>query len=149
MSTIKTLLIMRGPSGSGKSTYIKSHYPDAFICSADDYLYDENGVYVWTQENLIKAHVYSMNACKASMINNVNVIAIDNTNIYIKDIKPYKKMAERHGYNVVIIRLVVDEKTSLERNQHNTPPEIINKQHNKIQEIPSLWGIKESVYKND
>jgi predicted kinase len=37
---MKRLIIMRGIPGTGKSTYVRLNYPDATVCSADDY-FDE------------------------------------------------------------------------------------------------------------
>lgn len=103
----KNLILIRGCSGSGKSTYIKNNFPTAFICSADYYHIDINGNYNWSFDNMAAAHIFSKNACKAAMINNVPVIVIDNTNTLLEEIKPYIEMANQYDYKVIVIRLVV------------------------------------------
>ena len=43
-----TMFIMRGVPGSGKSTLAKrihKQYPDAVLCSADDFFVDTDGIY--------------------------------------------------------------------------------------------------------
>lgn len=145
----KELIIVRAQSGAGKSTYIKNNFPTAFVCSADHALIEPDGRYVWAAEKLGKAHFYSINACKAAMINNLPLVAADNTNINLRDIKPYINLAEQYGYKVRIIRLVVSPEVSLKRNLHETPEEIVKMQHSKLQDIPTLWGITEEIINNE
>jgi predicted kinase len=144
----KLVVIPRAPSGSGKSTYLKNNYPDAFVCSADHALY-ENGKYVWAAEKLGKAHFYCMNAFKAALINNLPLIAVDNTNIYARDMKPYVELAKEYGYEVKIVRIVAPVAVAAKRNTHNVPEEIVNMQNTKMSDIPEIWGIKEEIFNNE
>lgn len=145
----KKLVIMRSQSGGGKTTYLKNNFPYAFVCSADHAMIEPDGQYVFAAEKLGKAHFYSMNACKAAMINELPLVAVDNTNVNLRDMKPYVEMAKHYGYEVIIIRLVVSPEVSMKRNLHGTPEEIVKLQHEKLQDIPTLWGITEEIINNE
>lgn len=100
------VIIMRGLPGSGKTTHLKmlDEVSDAgnIIASTDNYtgLYDESGVF--HPELLSAAHDYCFStfsrACEltAACEMEPGFIAVDNTNITLAEMNPYRMVARRH-----------------------------------------------------
>ena len=49
----KRIIVMRGPSGCGKSSWLKEKYPDAYVCSADDFWWKPMSSGNWKDENMV------------------------------------------------------------------------------------------------
>ena len=65
---MRKIVILSGPSGSGKSTWVKDAYPEAMICSADQYFVDEDtGEYQFDPTKLPIAH----SECMSKFITNL------------------------------------------------------------------------------
>jgi NEDD4-binding protein 2 len=117
----KTLIIMRGCPGSGKSTYLEQEYPEAFICSADQYFIGIDGKYEARLNEIPLSHDYCRNAFKAAVLNELPCIAIDNTNIKIEHFEKYIRIAKLYNYEIIVIRLVINAKKATKRNIHGVP----------------------------
>jgi len=100
-----TMFILRGLPGSGKSTVVrklKEVYPEASVCSADEYFLSM-GVYEYDKTKLKDAHVFSQNKAEEQCKSLVNTVIVDNTNVKKWEIVPYLKIASSKGYTVVIV----------------------------------------------
>lgn len=98
----KVLYIIRGVPGSGKSTI--AHKLTDYVAEADMFMF-ENGEYKWSKDKLHMAHKKCEELVEQYMIENKNKIAVSNTCIKVKEMKPYLKLAEKYGYSVEIIEL--------------------------------------------
>lgn len=117
----KICYILRAISGAGKSTlaeYLVSGSKSSVICSADDFLTDENGNYNWDQDTVGIAHVWCKNLFKENLEDNTEIIVISNTNVTNKDVNYYRKRAIEYGYLVFV--LVVENRHD-GNNIHNVP----------------------------
>jgi len=115
-----SLIILRGVPGSGKTTL--AHLISEYVCSADDYVYNEDGEYVWTPERVYVAHKKCQTKCKYGMELKISKIVISNTSPKTRDLKPYMKLAEEFGYQV---HTVIVENRHGGTNSHNVSEEHI------------------------
>lgn len=127
------LILMCGPSGSGKSAYIKTHFPEAVICSAD-YAMLENGEYKFDVSKLSAAHRSCQYQVYTSMKEYEPEIVVDNTNLKKRERLCYLEMAEQFGYTVEVYALPFTEKI-INRNIHGVSIEKVTEQTNKC-DIP-------------
>jgi hypothetical protein len=124
----KALILLRGLPGNGKTTTgeILSETPGVLpypVYSADDYFYENGpnpGKYDFNREKLGAAHGQCQDRVENAMLSNVDKIFVANTFTTNKEIKPYKELAEKHGY--MLISLIVENRHG-HKSVHNVPEE--------------------------
>ena len=121
----KILYIIRGVPGSGKSTLAKTLTKN--VVEADQFMY-EDGEYKWKPEKLHMAHQKCQETVEQYMQEGRDKIAVANTFIKLKDIKPYIDLAKQYDY-----KIVVKECDGGFQNVHNVPDETVNKMKSKFQ----------------
>jgi predicted kinase len=144
------VIIMSGISGSGKSTYIKNHYPDAVVCSADHYFHDlankEGKTYdeVFDPALLGEAHKHCLRKFIQCLSDGVKIVACDNTNTSAIEVAPYASVGQAFGYDVKIIIIDCLVKTGMKRNVHNVPNKTIKNQQFKLErmKLPKWWNVE-------
>lgn len=161
------VIIMRGAPGSGKSTYTKKNYPDAVVVSADHFFEQPDGTYIFDRSKISAAHA----ACLRRFTQNVEFgtcgdqgegrdsclgtaycgqshrdIVVDNTNISAVEIAPYAALALAYGWELEIVTLDVDPKTSHARNVHSVPEKTVKDMHKRLTSeearFPRYWSRK-------
>lgn len=121
----KILYIIRGIPGSGKSTLANKLTSN--VVEADQFMY-EDGEYKWKPEKLHMAHKKCQETVEQYMQEGRDKIAVANTFIKLKDIKPYIDLAKQYDY-----KIVVKECDGGFQNVHNVPDETVNKMKSKFQ----------------
>lgn len=132
----KQVIIVRGCSGSGKTTFIEENYPDAVVCSADDFFEEMamlNGTSYAEEFQpwlLSRAHQF----CWGTFIHAVAVmgeklVAVDNTNICGWEFENFETLAKALGYDVHIKIMPMNEPAEVyhKRNKHGVPLEAIQR----------------------
>lgn len=124
---------MRGIPGSGKSTYVRTHFPDYVICSADHF-FEKDGEYNFDPALLGKAH----NECYRKFLRAIEdgkSVVVDNTNTTLKEFRRYIKAAMDSGYIIRVIRIPeMDVDTCTERNTHGVPRHAIERMVRRFQD---------------
>ena len=133
---MKEIIIVRGVPGSGKTTQVKEQYPDAVVCSADNY-FDEvaalnNTSYLEEFKPWLvgKAHQHCWYVfIHALCVMEEETIVVDNTNIRKWEYENYVLLAELNDYNVKIVEIPITETAEVyhERNTHGVPLEVIQR----------------------
>jgi predicted kinase len=130
---MKQVVIMRGVSGSGKSTYIKEHFADATVVSADKYFYNKEGEYKFDGSKLGQAHGSCRARFESALKADKTLVVVDNTNTRCKEFKSYLKTAEDNGYEVRVVRLDVPLASLYGRNLHGVPDESVKAMHGRME----------------
>lgn len=136
----KYLYVMRGCSGSGKSTYIKNHLSDATVCSADHFWFDEDGTYQFDVNRLSEAHSACKKACVDALERGDREVVVDNTNTKLSEMEYYVNLAAEYGYSVKFVRVQTPVEKAANRNVHGVPKKAVEKQANRMEDLPQGWG---------
>lgn len=139
----KKLKILRGISGSGKSTYTRKNFPDAVVCSADDYFKLGTGSYVFNVAELGDAHLYCWSKCHDALVAGTELVVVDNTNTQLWEMSPYVQMGKGLGYEVEIIRMDTPPHVAAARNVHGVPADKVRAMADRFQKVLPHW--KETV----
>jgi len=137
---MKQVIIVRGIPGSGKSTLVKNDYPDAVICSADNYFEEVAALHNSTYRKEFKpwlvgkAHQHCWyQFIHALCVMEEETIVVDNTNIHEWEYDNYSFLAKLNGYSVEVVSIPMTETAEVyhERNTHGVPLEVIQRMMNE------------------
>ena len=105
----KTVIIKRAVPGSGKTTIsnsiakaIKAKNLKIGIHSTDNY-FMENNVYKFDVEKLEKYHKKNLQDFTKDLINQVDLVICDNTNLSSWQSEPYTDAARKYNYQIIFI----------------------------------------------
>lgn len=123
------VILIRGAPGSGKSTYAnKLNLTNKKIFEADQYFYNDKLEYKFVPANLGKAHLSCYNRFTDFLKSDTGLTAIQsNTNINIRDMKPYIKYTLKNKYRLIVIN-ILSQYTSI----HNVPQEVVDRMNNNL-----------------
>lgn len=143
----KIVTIMRGISGSGKSTYIRNHIPGAYVCSADDFFIDPDGIYQFDRNKLGEAHRWCYNKFLTALTDWRENVVVDNTNTQLFELYGYAQLAWAYGYDVRVVRMDTPVEVAAARNLHGVPHAGVKAMQDRFQTIPPFLGISETIVK--
>ena len=132
----KNLILVRGVSGSGKSTFAEEFlFPISLLISTDDF-FMVDGKYQFNPELLPENHSKCLKSVESEMIQPQQDICLNivvhNTFTQDWEIKPYKKLADKYGYNFYTIIVENRHKSS---SIHNIPDYVISKQKDRFEVV--------------
>jgi len=135
----KILWIMRGISGSGKSTWIEENKPEgAVVASADHYFLTEDGQYEFDPTQLQDAHDRAFAVAHEGLRDGVEVF-VDNTNLSVAELSPYRMLARRYGYEVRYVECRCDADEAAERSLH-APADAVQAQADRgLEDLPPFF----------
>ena len=106
---VQTVFILRGIQGAGKTTFARlmsnvcgAAGIDFIRCNADAWFYI-NGVYSWSAAGLEHAHQYAKGQFSYGLVEALDVILVDATNVEYSTYSWYAKAARYHGYKVAYV----------------------------------------------
>lgn len=134
-------VIMQGLPGSGKSYRVEQEYPNAEICSADDY-FKVGGEYKFDRQKLGKAHQYCLNRAEVAVEYQDSPIVVDNTNTTFKEFKRYAELALSNDYDLFFCRSkstwAEDIEECFKRNTHGVPKESIQRMADRMVSLTDI-----------
>ena len=145
MTKTKLCCVLKGVPGSGKSTKARQIVAEAtknnqtsLICSTDDFFVEHgNGIYKFEASLLGKAHNQNYKKFCKAIDEGIEIVIVDNTNIKVRDFKPYVLYANNSGYEIVLIEPTTEWAWNAEecfkRNTHGVPKETIQRMINQYQ----------------
>lgn len=145
----KTVVILRGWPGSGKSysvkEMIKDLEPQTFkIISADHFFLNKEGVYNFDPNRLGAAHASCEKIFLESLLLEIPLLIIDNTNIVYSDCKYYIKWGAIAGYAIKLKESSApwrnDPLECFQRNVHGVPLETIERMQKRYQTNEEVIG---------
>lgn len=130
-----SIILVRGLPGSGKTTAAKMisaissegrhHAPE--LCAADDYFYNDEGIYTFDPTLLGTAHA-DCQARAMLAIENGRSVVIHNTFTQRWEMEPYIQLAHAHDCRLIVLSVFdggCDNETLAARNTHGVPLESI------------------------
>ncbi len=136
------MIILRGVPGAGKSTWVAQYYPDALVCSADHF-FEGLGGYVFIPSKIGEAHASCRETFRRGLTESESVVIVDNTSTQKWEFAYYVYAAEAAGYDVEVVRLVVDLELAAARNVHGVPVDAILRMHAGMEDaIPLVFDEK-------
>lgn len=125
------LYLIRGLPGSGKSTFAStlSRLYDCDHWEHDQYLYTDEGEYVWTESRMAYAYRQCLRDTEATMERGEPVV-VSNVFPTAKSLKNYRKLAEKYGYQVTYI-VVENRRGGV--NIHDVPQEALDNMREAFQ----------------
>jgi tRNA uridine 5-carbamoylmethylation protein Kti12 len=145
----RVAVILRGIPGSGKSlfakelsSYIQEKGSTAAVHSTDDYFLNSHGEYQFDEVKLGENHLKNQAAFERSLAGLVGVVICDNTNTTLWEVERYVDIARDHNYSPIVVTVVCNLETALERGTHDVPEHVVRKMHSRIKESPDTEELR-------
>jgi predicted kinase len=151
------VIIMRGIGGAGKSTWANDFSHKAFlrnescwILSADNY-FIKDGKYTFDPRKLPDAHALCLKEFMdytnpdGVLVDVVDYLIVDNTNISLWEMSPYIAIANVHKHPVRIVRVECPQEIAAERNVHGVPQKAIQSMASRMEKALPFWPKEEYV----
>lgn len=142
------VIIYRGIPGSGKTKHREENYPDARVCSADEYFLDSAGIYQFDANLLSNAHASCLRKY-VGFLQNVedgDEIVVDNTGTTVMEVAPYAALAAAYKKDFIVINIICSPEVAALRNIHDVPLGELQKMENLFRQhmhlMPSWWPQK-------
>lgn len=131
--------ICRGLPGSGKSTkaremherFTKQGMTSVIVSSDHFFICPGCKEYHWDWEKLRFAHSLCREKFEQALKQDVEAVIVDNTNVSLKEMRPYVMFAQVYGYDVVFVEpetpWAFDVDELVKRNLHGVPREGIER----------------------
>lgn len=135
----KKFVIYRGVPGSGKTYDCKRRFPNATVCSAVDFHTDADGIYRFNETTVKNSHSYCKLVFKKAIKEGDPLIVLENTNTKVWHFEEYIKEARKAGYEVVVLRMRVDDidiDVVAWRNIHDVPLDKVRLMHEIMEDYP-------------
>ena len=129
----KVVVILRGLPGAGKSDFAKFIAGEKgidIICEADDYHYNDDGVYEFNPNNLKYAHNECYNKFMNLIEDNESLVIVSNTSTTHKEFDKYYTYAINNGYRVVV---TIVENYREGKSIHDVPDEAMERMRQRFQ----------------
>jgi predicted kinase len=134
------LTLIRGLPGSGKTTLaenLQRNNPACRIVAADDFFGKE---YKWHKRWVKYAHSWCLGQTARLMYEGFDYILVHNTFVRIREIVPYRDLANEMGYEFQVIEPDTgwskDPEACWQECTHNVPLEVIQRMHREWE----LWN---------
>ena len=72
-------------------------------------------------------------------------VIVDNTNTKLREFKRYIDCAEKYGYKLQVIRLMIDPAVAAKRNVHGVPAEKVQEMQDRFQDFPGELCVNNNV----
>lgn len=137
----KLMTVLRGIPGAGKSTFVKEHFPNGVVVSADHF-FEVKGEYKFDPTRLQEAHGACFRAAIAAVQAGAKQVVVDNTSITAAEAAPYVLLGQAHGYVVTVTTLLVDAVAAAQRNVHGVPLDVVRRMDQKLrhEKLPPWWA---------
>jgi len=148
----KVLYLMQGVPGSGKSIiarmiadFERANGKQVSHLSTDDWRFDDDGIYQFDPADNARYHKACQQAAAEDMMNGVEVVIIDNTNIREWEVHPYLVLADIHGYIVQVVSVDAGLGNSITRQEQRredrrVPSEVIIRMYNEMERLLAQPG---------
>ena len=143
----KALIILRGLPNSGKTT-VANMFGTQAVYAADDYfekIASREGISYADAHDpdlLYAAHMTCRNNVTRSMLAGAHTIVVHNIFVKRSDLKPYYKLATKHGYRVHALHV---ERNHNQTNDHEVAPFIIARMARQWQSLDERIRVAEQV----
>ncbi len=165
--------IMSGIAGAGKSFWVDKFVSDWVkteqetahaenpnsvsvlygsyeICSADHF-FMRDGEYKFDPSLLGAAHKFCFRRFLESILDDISLIIVDNTNTTTAEISPYVLAAESYNYEVTVVRVLARVEDCVGRNVHGVPAHTIGAMSESMrrEQLPPWWKLIEVDHRSD
>ena len=146
-----SIVILRGMYGSGKTTFanelayvLARLHLRTEICSADQFLYDPSGHYVWSPSRLTWAHQACRTRFGLAKDFGYDCIIVDNTNLRRTDFEEYMPAREDRTYQLFFVHFecpgIHTAHALADRSRHQIPVEIVDSNFESFEWCNDAFG---------
>lgn len=132
------LIIPIAVSASGKSTVARTYFNEHEIWGLDKIRLMLNGAHCWESMALSKVAAKTLHHMVETQMRNDVLVYLDNTNLKVKYLRPYIKLAHQYGYKIHIVKFKTPIEECIARDtarENSVGADVINSQTKQLENI--------------